>query len=66
MKINLEWDGLMAIMLLFIVAPGIYWFVGGEAYGATTPRNALVAGQIVAGLGVSFFAWMKRRRIEES
>ncbi len=53
------------ILLLFIVAPGVHFFLSGDNHLVPVLRSWLVGVQIVIGLGLAAWFWMKRNAASE-
>ncbi|MBK8967105.1 MAG: hypothetical protein IPM36_10580 [Lewinellaceae bacterium] len=47
------------LMILFIVAPGIHFFLSGENHLVPALRGYLVGAQIVLGAGLALWFWMR-------
>ncbi|MBK6930276.1 MAG: hypothetical protein IPH12_05205 [Saprospirales bacterium] len=48
------------LVLLFIVGPGIHFFVSGDNHLVPASRSYLVGGQIALGTAIAVFYWLKK------
>jgi hypothetical protein len=50
------------LVVLFIIAPGIHFFLSGENHLVPVLRSYLVAAQILVGLVLAYWFWNKKRQ----
>ncbi|TNE61658.1 MAG: hypothetical protein EP344_05820 [Bacteroidetes bacterium] len=53
------------LVLLFIVAPGVYFFISGENHLAPPFRSYLVSAQVILGLVLSIVFWTRHKKGKE-
>lgn len=49
------------LMILFIVAPGIHFFLSGENHLVPVLRGYLVGAQIILGAGLALWFWSREK-----
>ena len=54
------------LVLLFIVAPGVHFFLGGLNHEVPISRSYLVGAQVILGLVLTLFLLRKKREGEKT